>query len=170
MMEILYFRGLKALYNESAHGNGIYFATDTQEIIHNGLIYSGKIPQELLNQVQSNTDKLEILTNDSEGSVQNQINDAINDFAQKISDDGTVNTFKELVDYAAENGAELDALLIELEEVKESNLNLENEIILLKEEDARLLTLIEDNTKAINDLSNEVDRKIESAFSWQDVN
>lgn len=170
MMEILYFRGPRALYNESAHGNGIYFATDTQEIIHNGLAYSGKIPQELLDQVKANSDKLELLTKDGEGSVQNQINDAINDFAQKISDDGTVNTFKELVDYAAENGEELDALLMELEEVKESNQNLENEITLLKEEDARLLTLIEANTEAINDLSDDVDKRIESAFSWQDVN
>lgn len=170
MIEILYFRGPRALYNESAHGNGIYFATDTQEIIHGGLAYSGNIPQELLDQVKANTDALEVLTKDGEGSVQNQINAAINDFAEKISDDGTINTFKELVDYAAENGAELDALLLELEEIEQNNQNLEKEIVLLKEEDVRLLTLIETNTKAINDLSKEVDVKIESAFSWQDVN
>lgn len=170
MMEILYFRGPRALYNKSAHGNGIYFATDTKEIIHNGLVYSGNIPQELLDQVKANSDKLEILTKDGEGSVQNQINDAINDFAQKISDDGTVNTFKELVDYAAENGADLDALILELEEVKKSNQDLEKEITLLEEEDTRLLTLIEANTQAIDDLSDDVDKRIESAFSWQDVN
>ena len=32
--------------------------------------------------------------------------DAVNEFAEKISDDGTVNTFKELVDYVAAHGPE----------------------------------------------------------------
>ena len=40
------------------------------------------------------------------GSVKKTVKDAINDFATKISDDGTVNTFKELVDYVAAHGSE----------------------------------------------------------------
>lgn len=35
-----------------------------------------------------------------------EANKAINDFATKVSDDGTVNSFKELVDWAAEHGSE----------------------------------------------------------------
>ena len=41
-----------------------------------------------------------------EGSVDKKIDAKINDFAEKISDDGTVNTFKELVDYVAAHGSE----------------------------------------------------------------
>jgi hypothetical protein len=35
------FRGPKALYNVNSHGKGVYFATDTQEIIQNGLVFGG---------------------------------------------------------------------------------------------------------------------------------
>ena len=42
-----------------------------------------------------------------EGSVDKKIDAKINDFAEKISDDGTVNTFKELVDYVAAHGSEV---------------------------------------------------------------
>lgn len=36
---IKFYRGLKAKYNITDHGYGIYFATDTAEIIHNGTSY-----------------------------------------------------------------------------------------------------------------------------------
>ena len=39
-------------------------------------------------------------------TVKKSVDDAINDFATKVSDDKVVNTFKELVDYVAEHGAE----------------------------------------------------------------
>ena len=41
-----------------------------------------------------------------EGTVDAKIDAKINDFANKISEDGTVNTFKELVDYVAAHGSE----------------------------------------------------------------
>ena len=41
-----------------------------------------------------------------EGSVDKKIDAKINDFANKISEDGTVNTFKELVDYVAAHSSE----------------------------------------------------------------
>ena len=40
-MTINFFRGLRASYNQELHGTGIYFATDTLEIIHGGKSYSG---------------------------------------------------------------------------------------------------------------------------------
>lgn len=40
-MQINYFRGLRANYNLASHGQGIYFATDTKEILHNGAPYTG---------------------------------------------------------------------------------------------------------------------------------
>lgn len=51
-------------------------------------------------------DAINILNGNDEGSVNKKINDAFNDFATKISDDNVVNTYKELVDYAAEHKGE----------------------------------------------------------------
>lgn len=45
------------------------------------------------------------------GSVEDRITAAINDFATKVSDDAVVNTYKELIDYAAEHGAEFTTLV-----------------------------------------------------------
>ena len=54
--------------------------------------------------------KVSELSNDSkfqtDTDVSSAVNDAINDFATKVSNDEVVNTFKELVDYAAEHGEE----------------------------------------------------------------
>lgn len=38
---IKFFRGLRSLYDVTTHGQGIYFTTDTLEIIHNNQSYSG---------------------------------------------------------------------------------------------------------------------------------
>lgn len=38
------------------------------------------------------------------GSVKKAVDDAINEFASKVSDDGTINTLKELVDWVSEHG------------------------------------------------------------------
>ena len=45
-----------------------------------------------------------------EGSVDKKVSDAINDFATKVSDDQTINTFKELIDYAADHKDEYSTL------------------------------------------------------------
>lgn len=42
---IKFFRGIKSLYDVTTHGQGIYFATDTYEIIHNGQSYSGLLQE-----------------------------------------------------------------------------------------------------------------------------
>jgi hypothetical protein len=51
-------------------------------------------------------DAIDGLIDDNQGSIQDMIDASINDFATKISDDQTVNTFKELVDWAGEHNAE----------------------------------------------------------------
>ena len=38
---IKFYRGLKAAYDVATHYEGIYFATDTGEILHGGKSYSG---------------------------------------------------------------------------------------------------------------------------------
>ena len=55
----------------------------------------------------SRLDSLEVKVDGIEGSVDAKIDAKINEFATKVSDDGVVNTLKELVDYVAENGPEV---------------------------------------------------------------
>ena len=58
--------------------------------------------------IKDNKDAIDVLNGGDtiEGSVAKSVKDAINDFATKVSEDGTVNTFKELVDYVAAHGSE----------------------------------------------------------------
>ena len=123
-MQIKYFRGLRANYNVISHGNGIYFATDTKEIIQNGISFLGNLPAELAEavaKIEENENALVILNGEGEGSVKKSIELAINDFATKISDNGTVDTFKELVDYAAANTSEIGSLIVRIEGAEDKN-------------------------------------------------
>lgn len=165
------FRGPKALYNVNSHGKGIYFATDTQEIIQNGLVFGGQFPEGLAEMVQENHDSLLILNGEGDGSIKKQINDSINEFATQISDNDTIDTFKELIDFAAANGKDLNNLLLEINNVK-SKVESQNLIIEQVQKDVQstesnLLAKIEE-TKT--EVSKEIDSKIETAFSWQNVN
>lgn len=58
--------------------------------------------------VQANTDAIAVLNSDStvDGSVDKKIADAINEFATQITDDGTINTFKEVLNYIGTHGGE----------------------------------------------------------------
>lgn len=63
-------------------------------------------------QVKKNADAIGVLNGTSavDGSVDKKVADAINEFSTKISDDSTVNTFKELIDYAAAHQDEYSTL------------------------------------------------------------
>lgn len=62
--------------------------------------------------IKANADAIETLNGTASvtGSVDKKIADAINDFATKVSDDQIVNTFKELIDYAADHQNEYSTL------------------------------------------------------------
>lgn len=62
--------------------------------------------------IKANADAITKLNGTSavEGSVDKKVADAINEFATKVSDDKTVNTFKELIDYAAAHQGEYSTL------------------------------------------------------------
>lgn len=62
--------------------------------------------------IKANADAITKLNGTSavEGSVDKKVADAINEFATKVSDDQTVNTFKELIDYAADHKDEYGTL------------------------------------------------------------
>lgn len=162
-MLVQYFRGPRNLYSLEAHGQGIYFATDTHEIIHNDIAYSGVLPsdiEELVKSVDEINKELDILTGGEGSSIQASIDSAINDFAEKISDDGTINTFKELVDYASEHKEESAQLILDVDNIKN------NLIVELQAKDSALELQI---TELAEDLSLEIDEKINDAFSWINV-
>lgn len=191
LLIVQHYRGLKEHYNKVSHGQGIYFATDTKEIILNGESYSGEGSESfsaLQTQVQENTDALVVLNGTGEGSVIKLVNDAINEFATKISDDGTVNTFKELVDYAAEHGTDFGNLIVEVNAIKEKDTEQDNRIEAIElvlgfsEEGGPTLAetvfsqgeSITANTEAVADLQNlvgttPVATQIDEALSWEDV-
>ena len=56
--------------------------------------------------VKANADAIDVLNGTGVGSVDKKITDAFNDFATKVSDDDVVNSYKELIDWAATHGAE----------------------------------------------------------------
>lgn len=62
----------------------------------------------LQSQITANTNAIETLNGGeaTEGSVLKTVKDEINDFATKMTDDGTVNTFKEIVNYISTHGGE----------------------------------------------------------------
>lgn len=57
-------------------------------------------------EVSTLSGKIDILNGTGAGSVSKAITDAFNDFATKVSDDGVVNSYKELIDWAAKHGGE----------------------------------------------------------------
>lgn len=56
--------------------------------------------------IKANADAIDVLNGSGEGSVDKKITDAFNDFSTKVTDDAVVNSYKELIDWAATHGAE----------------------------------------------------------------
>lgn len=73
-----------------------------------------KIIDDVVAESAGNKTAIETLNGTAAGSIKKQIDDAFNDFATKVSDDSVVNTYKELIDYAAAHGTEYTALIGEV--------------------------------------------------------
>lgn len=67
--------------------------------------------------VKANTDAIAVLNGNSsvDGSVDKKIADAFNTFVTDVSNDQTVNTYKELIEYAATHGSEFTELVGEVD-------------------------------------------------------
>ena len=69
-----------------------------------------------LAQIATNKSDLDVLKADGgEGSISKAIADAINTFATEITEDGTINTYKEVIDWIATHGAEFAELVGEVD-------------------------------------------------------
>lgn len=56
--------------------------------------------------IKANKEAIDVLNGSGAGSVQKAVDDAINKFATDVTDDGVVNSYKELIDWVAEHGGE----------------------------------------------------------------
>ena len=65
----------------------------------------------------ANASAIETLNGEGTGSVKQSIDNAFNEFAANISNDGVVNTYKELIDYAATHGPEFTELVGEVDSI-----------------------------------------------------
>ena len=59
------------------------------------------------NRVTATESAITTLNGTGTGSVKQTVDNALNDFATKVSNDDVINTYKELIDYAAEHSAEM---------------------------------------------------------------
>lgn len=95
---------------------------------------------------------LDTLTGEGEGSISKMIDDAFNDFSTKVSDDGVVNSYKELIDWAAAHGAEATELAEGISTNKTAIDNLKKFVGTLPE-DATATTVVGYIAEAISALS-----------------
>ena len=97
---------VKAAIDEAAaKGQGAQDAVDAIEEVLEGYTTKGSVAS-AINGLDGRLDAAEGTLQDHTtqlGTVDSRITSAINEFATKISSDGTINTFKELVDYVAEH-------------------------------------------------------------------
>lgn len=63
--------------------------------------------------VTANTNAISVLNGNStvDGSVDKKVADAINEFATQISDDGTINTYREILNYISTHGGEANDMM-----------------------------------------------------------
>lgn len=74
----------------------------------------------ITDRVLNNETAIEKLNGTGNGSIKKSIDDAINNFATEISDDGTINTFKELIDYCAANSSDVADMISKITSNTES--------------------------------------------------
>lgn len=73
----------------------------------------------LTQQVAANKLAIDKLNGTGEGSVQKTVDDAINKFATDVSDDGVVNSYKELIDYVAAHGSAAADMVKDITDLQE---------------------------------------------------
>lgn len=64
------------------------------------------VTDDLVKRTSAAEKTISMITGTGEGSISKKINDTFNDFCTRVTDDGVVNTYKELIDYAATHAPE----------------------------------------------------------------
>lgn len=71
---------------------------------------------DLSDRTSVNENAIATLRGTGEGSIKKSVDDALNKFVTDLSDDGVVNTYKELVDYAATHSSDVVEMVAEIEQ------------------------------------------------------
>lgn len=107
--------------------------------------------------------KIATLNGTGDGSVDKKISDAIDAFANEVTDNGTIDTVKELMNYVAEHGAEFSAVLERLTTAEGKITTLEGKVEALEGDNTTNKANIASNTEAINSLNTKVGSSADEA-------
>lgn len=107
--------------------------------------------------------KIAVLNGSGEGSVDKKIADAIDVFAQKVTDDDTINTVAELFNYVAQHGSDFNALLGRVSTNETNIAGLQGKVQTLEGDNTSNKQNIASNTEAINGLNTKVGSSADDA-------
>lgn len=107
--------------------------------------------------------KIATLNGTGDGSVDKKISDAIDAFANEVTENGTIDTVKELMNYVAEHGAEFSAVLERLTTAEGKITTLEGKVEALEGDNTTNKANIASNTEAINSLNTKVGSSADEA-------
>ena len=115
VIEIVGFDGAAtgAQLTKGADGNVSWVVPSTDTVDGLQATVSG-----LAGRIAANENAIATLNGDGEGSVTKTVDDAINAFAEDVSNDNIVNTFKELVDYVADHAPEAADMAADIAELQ----------------------------------------------------
>lgn len=122
------------------------------------------LDQALQTVIDNNTAAIETLNGTGVGSVKKAIDDAFNEFATNVTDDGVVNSYKELIDWAAEHGgdaAEMAASIQTLENLLDG-IGGEGEPATVIEAIEKKVDKVEGYGLSKNDLTDELKDKLDA--------
>ena len=83
---------------------------------------------DLSERITSVEESIETLNGTGEGSIEKIIDNAFNEFATNVSNDNVVNTYKELIDYAAEHDSDIAEIVADIEGLENRTGNIETEL------------------------------------------
>ena len=127
----------------------------------------------LAEKITANEEAIAILNGAEEGSVVKTVDEAINKFATELSDDGVVNTFKELVDYAAAHTSEIGEIVRDVEQNTTDIGTLNTDVSTIKDDyltsvdKTELTESIAENATAISDLDAKVTEGLDGKLDIQ---
>ena len=127
----------------------------------------------LAEKITANEEAIAILNGTEEGSVVKTVDEAINKFATELSDDGVVNTFKELIDYAAAHTSEIGEIVRDVEQNTTDIGTLNTDVSTIKDDyltsvdKTELTESIAENATAISDLDTKVTEGLDGKLDIQ---
>lgn len=108
--------------------------------------------------LQSNVTKLQEAGYQTASDVENAVTSGINDWANQLTpEDEKVNTFKELVDYVAQHGSQVDGMVADILANKNGLATLKELVGELPEDDLDADDIVDYISKAIAKAVNEID-------------